>query len=809
MKKNYQIVSKVVLLAFLISISAMIKGQNTNLDDNDKCYYQWYLDLNAGITQNHCDLQEGSWHLDMLNGDEMDFGFGARLGKHISPVFTIYGSLINAPLKGYRERRDLRFESELTDYILGTTVNFSNLFFKYNPKRRLTVYGTTGIGFVDFISKSYVLEDKTIKNPSGVPTPYLKGDLYNQYGKSGDRTTETMVPTGIGLDYKLSNRWDVLFETTIRWFDSDKLDALISGNKNDAYYYTFLGLTYNFWRPKEKCKIILETEPTILALVGDSVPVEVKGTIPTCFNSKAVVEFTPVLKYGNQTKKLKTIWLEGTEVAQEFKKPGAIQISPTGGTFTFKDKVKYEPGMDVCELFVEPMASISGKPPFSLLDRKVADGLVLTAKRVQSDEEFLSTGHDYVKEKTAKQMGIIYFVVNKYDLNFNYILNKDMKATLMLKSLNEFITRGWTIRDIDIHAWASPEGEESLNQGLSENRSKAGKKYIEDQYNQYIKKRAKEEKVKEETIAQTLNINLSAHGEDWDGFMKAVQASEIKDKNIIMNVVNSQSDVAKREQEIRNMTVIYKEIEKDILPPLRRAEITVTCLEPGKTDAEIAELATSSPKDLDNAQLLYAATLTNDLETQLKIYKAATELFPGDWRAFNNAGYVLMRQGKTAEAKTYFEKAKAIAANNGTVLYNLGVVAAKEKDWAKAKSYYQSAQQQGVDVGYNLGVVKIVEGNYSGAASSLSAKKCTYNLGLAQLLSANYTAAGTTLNCAPKNAQTYYLMAVLGARTGNDAMLYENLKKAINENPDYKAQAQADREFIKYFNNPDFQNATR
>ncbi|MBN3034066.1 MAG: outer membrane beta-barrel protein [Bacteroidales bacterium] len=811
MKKNYQIVPKALLVAFLLTFLGVVQGQNTNLDDNDKCYYQWYFNLNGGFTQSHCDLQEGEWHLDMLNKDELTWGFGARLGKHISPVFTLYGSLINAPLKGIRNARNLRFESELTDYILGTTVSFTNLVFGYSPKRRINIYGTTGIGFVDFIAKSYIIESKNMPmhdDPAQMKL-YQADELYNQFGDKGDRTTEAMVPTGVGLDFKISNRWDVNVETTIRWFDSDKLDALISGNKNDAYYYTSLGLSYNFWRPKEAGQIMIETDYIVLSVNGDSVPMQIKGTIPDYFNKKAVVEFTPVLKYGSQTKKLPTIYLQGEEVPEEFRKPGAIIIPSTGGNFTYSQNIKYEPGMDVCEVYVEPMASINGKTPFSLVDRKLADGLIMTSKRVMNSEVFLTAEHGLQRDIIVSKKGIIYYVVNRHDLNFDYSLNKESKAKFALAELNTFIENGWKIRDIDVHAWASPEGEESFNQGLSQRRSETGRKYIEDKLNAFWKKYAKEHNTSMEDVMQDVKYNLTAHGEDWDGFMRAVQASEIKDKNVITNVVNSQSDVAKREQEIRNMALIYKEIEKDILPPLRRSEITVNCYEPSKSDTELAEMATTHPDSLTINELLYAATLTNDNTARLNIYKAASEIYPQDWRGFNNAGYVSMEMGNLTDAKNYFNQAKNIAATNGLVLNNLGAVASKEKNYSQAKNSYLEAQKQGVDVSYNLGILRILEGNYSGANNAFGSKKCDYNVGLAQLLSGNYSGANATFNCAEKNAQVYYMLAVVGARTNNEAQMFENLKKAVNEDAGLKEVAKTDMEFLKYFNNPDFQNAIR
>ncbi|MCF8379145.1 MAG: hypothetical protein K9H49_06180 [Bacteroidales bacterium] len=794
MKKNYQIVSKFLALTLIFIIPGVMLAQNANREDgSDKLYYQWYLNLNGGITQSYGDILSGSWHGNMLGKDDIQFGYGARLGKHISPVFGAYLSFIKAPLKGIsgKDTKNLYFETDLTDMILGTTFSFSNLFFGYKP-RLINVYGTTGIGFVDFDANAYHLDtdlpaDDGINNGQGYPN-----------------TTETMIPTGAGIDIRLNNRWDINLESTIRWFDSDKLDGFQSGEKRDAYFFTSLGLGYSFWRPTGGAKMQIETEPSMLALHGDSIPIEIKGTFPESYNKRAVVDFTPVLKYGDQSKQLETLYFQGAEVAEEFKKPGAVVIPETGGSFTYKTYVKYEPGMDVCELYVEPMSSVKGRTPSTMGDRKIADGLIMTSKRISNTEKLMLADHGFVRDIVKTEEGTIYYVVNRHDLNFNYKLNKTEDAKQSLVDISDFVGKGWEMKSIDIAAWASPEGEESFNQGLSQRRSETAEKYTQKMYDKYVKAAAKKMGITEDEVRQEIKFNLSANGEDWDGFMKALQASDIKDKNIIANVVNSQSDPAKREQEIRNMTVIYKDIEDKLLPPLRRAVISVNCYEPSLTDEEIAEYATSAPDSLNIQELLYAATLTEDAQAKLNIYKTVIEMFPNDWRGYNNAGDACIALEDYDAAKQYFTKAYSMAGDNGIVLNNSGVMASKEKDFAKAKENYMAAQKQGVDVNYNMGIVKIAQGNYNGAINSLGSSKCDYNLALAHTMSGNYNAATSTLNCAEKTPDTYYLLAVIGARTDNEKMVFDNLKNTVAADPSYVKMIKDDKEFSKYYTNPQF-----
>ncbi|MCB2220060.1 MAG: outer membrane beta-barrel protein [Bacteroidetes bacterium] len=782
-------------MAIIFILPMSLLAQNANREDgSDKLYYQWYINVNGGISQAYGDILSGSWHGDMLSNDDIEFGYGIRLGKHISPVFGIYGSYINSPLTGIsgKDTKNMYFETDLSDFILGTTVSFSNLFFGYKP-RLINIYGTTGIGLVDFDAYAYRQDT----------------DPPEQVGEGYPGTTETMIPTGAGVDFRLNNRWDINLETTIRWFDSDKLDGYVSGEKNDAYFFTSLGVGYSFWRPSTGAKMQIETEPAMLALHGDSIPVTIRGSFPDSYNKRAVVDFTPVLKYGDQSKQLETLYFQGEDVAEEYQKPGAIVMPDAGGSFTYTTYVKYEPGMDVCELYVEPMSSVKGRTPGSMGDRKIADGLIMTSKRMNNTEKILLADHGYQRDIVVTETGTIYYIVNRHNINFSYKLNKTDIAKSALSEMVNFIEKGWEIKNIEIDAWASPEGEESFNQGLSERRSESAKQYVQKEYDQYIAKKAKELGVSKEELSQELNFELAANGEDWDGFMRALQNSDIKDKNIIANVVNSQSDPTKREQEIRNMTVIYKEIEEMILPPLRRAEIHVNCYEPSLTDNQIAQYATTSPDSLKISELLYAGTLTDDPNSQLNIYKSVIELYPDDWRGYNNAGYASMELNDYDNAVSYFSKARSLAAEDGIVLNNSGAMAAKAKDYDKARELYMAAQKKGVDVNYNMGIVKIAEGNYNGAINSFGGTKCDYNLALAHTLSGNYNAATSTLNCAEKTGDVYYLQAIIGARTNNDAMVFENLKKAIGENIMYKDTAKDDKEFMKYYSNPDFMNIVK
>jgi Flp pilus assembly protein TadD len=273
-------------------------------------------------------------------------------------------------------------------------------------------------------------------------------------------------------------------------------------------------------------------------------------------------------------------------------------------------------------------------------------------------------------------------------------------------------------------------------------------------------------------------------------------------------VINSSGDDKKKEQEIRNMILIYPELEQNMLPPLRRAEITANTYEFKYPDEELSKLAVSNPDKLKVEELLYAATLTNDNATRQTICENAARLFPNNWKAFNNLAAANIQNNNLDKAGVNLQKAASLAPNNGIIENNLGILAAKKKDYKGAEEHFKKAQQLGENENYNLGVIMIPKGDYAKANSLLANSKCTYNLGLAQLVSGNVKDAQTTLGCAPQTPETFYLLAICGARNKDTKVLYDNLMKAVVD-PKLKAEARNDREFYNYSNTQDFKNIVK
>jgi Tfp pilus assembly protein PilF len=546
-----------------------------------------------------------------------------------------------------------------------------------------------------------------------------------------------------------------------------------------------------------------KVEPEVLEAKGGNVAFTVQGTVPEkSFHKKAIVEFTPYVKYADgTTKELKKFTLKGEKAEGE----GTVINSKTSGSFNYSETFPYEDGMRASELYVNAKIT-KGKKVTEINDHKLADGIIDTYKGIIHDEELIYAPSGYEKVTMASKNATIYFLVNKSNLDMNLPLNKKEESKAAITELDNFIQQGWKIKDININAWASPEGEISLNTNLANDRAASANDYLAKKIKKFNEDKARKLKVDVKTIEQEIIFNSKGNGEDWDGFMQAVKNSELKDKNQILNVINTQSDINKREQEIRNMTVIYKEIEDQLLPPLRRAEITVNCFEPKRSDEEIAKLAITSPDSLKYPEILHAATLTTDPQTRRTIYKNAFTNKDRDWKAYNNAAAEEIVLGQLADAENLLNQASKLNDKNGKIENNYGVLACHKNDFTKAEQHFLKSATYGENVNYNLGVVNIQKGDYAKALTYFKGIECRHNVALSQMLSGNMNDAMKNLKCAPQGPETSYMLAVYGARTNDPKMVYEYLGKAIKANPSLKSKASTDREFLKYFNEQDFKN---
>ena len=523
--------------------------------------------------------------------------------------------------------------------------------------------------------------------------------------------------------------------------------------------------------------------PQVLEAVGGKVPATINGKFPEkYFNKKAVVEVTPVLKWeGGQVKGQPAIFqgekVEGNDQSISYK---------MGGNFTMKTVFDYVPEMAKSELYLEFNAKV-GKKTIAIPAVKVADGVISTSELLGNT---LSSANPANGDDAFQRI-----IKEKHNANIMFLIQQaNIRASEMkvAKEFNKEVANvnsaaNKKINNIEISAYASPDGGVSLNTTLAENR--------EDNTTKLLGKDLKKAKI-------DAAIDAKYTAQDWEGFQELVSKSNIQDKELILRVISMYQDPADREREIKNISAVYKDLANTILPQLRRSRLTLNYDIIGKSDEEISKLAASDPKQLNVEEILYASTLTNDPAKQVAIFTAASQQFPNDYRAFNNLGRLAYEAGDVAKAESFFKKAGSIK-DAPEVNMNLALVALTKGDKAGAESYLGKATGT-KEYGQTAGNLYIAQGQYERAVNAFGDAK-TNSAALAQILAKDYNKAKTTLaGIETPDAYTDYLMAVLGARTNNTSMLTSSLKSAIAKEKSLAKKAANDLEFAKYFTNADF-----
>ena len=553
---------------------------------------------------------------------------------------------------------------------------------------------------------------------------------------------------------------------------------------------------------------------------GGEVAYTIKGTIPPKYmNKKATMTFTPSLSVDGQKVKppFATITLKGEKAKGE----GITVPYKTGGTFTKTGTFKFDESYETADIVTGAVANLK-KKSHDFGDRNLGEGVSNTSARANlapkltdnanSGSAFLLAPHNY-KAEFIGRTATLYFDLNSAAMNWNNPNNKTQAAKDSIKAFTDFMNNDYIIDRVVISGWASPEGEETNNQGLSEKRFQVGKNWFNDKYNAYLKDYAKRNNIKMKDLQKPVFEYVNnAKGEDWDGFEVAIEKSNIRQKNQILNVVRSQSNNEMREQKIREMTDIYPEIADAILPPLRRAEIQMVCKKHDTySDAELISMVQSNPNDFSVNERLYAASAAPDMGTKESIYKSLinNKKTENDWRAYNNLGAMKLNEyyqngneSSLEEALNYLQKAAALSPDNGIILNNMAIADYLSGDLAAAKANFEAsanASVQPVNQDYNNGALSILNGDYSRAVQLMGNHTCDYNTALVQLLQKDYNAAKATLDCITDvDAKTAYLKAVLAARMKVEEGVYSNLTTAINLDPTLKKTAKRDAEFKRY-----------
>ena len=551
---------------------------------------------------------------------------------------------------------------------------------------------------------------------------------------------------------------------------------------------------------KNADKVNYTVVPEVLETHAGKIDVAIQSQFPAkYFAKKVTLTVTPVLKYAGGETAFTPYVLQGEKVKANNK---VISLA-TGGSNSFKGTVPYTKEMQRSDLVIH-IKGTQGAKTVDFAPRVIGKGVIATSTLVDNSplailgvQRNTNTSGVYnpFVDKFQRIVPDAYMADLVYLINSSEVRPKELTKA-EIDHLNKYIVEAYNadrkeLKGVEISAYASPDGTMELNSKL------AGKR--EGSATDVLEKDLKKNKVK-------ADLKTKNTPEDWEGFKALMEKSNIQDKDLILRVLAMYTDPEVREKEIKNLSSAFTKVAEEILPKLRRAKITANVNLVGKTDAEISKLAESDPSKLNPAELMYAATLTNDVAKQKAIYTSFTKIYSDDWRGFNNLGFTEIAEGNYTAAGANFQKADQLDPKNPIIQNNLGCVALKNGEWSKAEVFFGAASGAGKEVKENLGILKIKQADYDTAVKYLGDSSTSYaNRGLAQLLNGDNNGALKTLNSAPlESGRIAYLKAVVYARTGKASQMYESLVNAMKKDPAYKGIAQNDLEFDKYANEQNF-----
>jgi len=521
--------------------------------------------------------------------------------------------------------------------------------------------------------------------------------------------------------------------------------------------------------------------PNPLETQAGQVPVTINGLFPEKYmNKKAVVTVIPELRYGNG---LSTQGSGATFQGEKVRSNDQTISYRVGGRYTMKTNFVYTPDMHKSDLYLTFDAKI-GKKKVKVPAVKVATGIIATS---ELSKNTLKTSNpclalDSFKRVTEqKQEANIKFLIQQANLRKSELKNNSVKEFVnLLKKINKD-KEGLNINNVEISAYASPDGGVKLNDKLANKRQNVSETYVKGQ-------------LKQTKVSAPIDAKYTA--QDWEGFQELVKASNIQDKDLIIRVLSMYQDPQQREQQIRNMSAAFKELADGILPELRRSRLTINYETIGRDDQQILDQLGKDAKELSVEEMLYAATLKDNNNDKETVYKQTIEVYPNDYRAYNNIAVMELAKGNTNDAKAYLQKALEVNPKAPEANGNLGYIALLNNNKEEAETYILKAQNAN-GINEVLGNLNLAKGNYAEAENNFNGINSN-SAALAQILNKDYAKASNTLKGVKNNdAITDYLSAILNARTGNNDAASIQLKRAISKDSSLADYATNDLEFAK------------
>ena len=550
---------------------------------------------------------------------------------------------------------------------------------------------------------------------------------------------------------------------------------------------------------KNQDEVKVTCTPDVLTLNNGKIEADITVVFPAeYYNKKAVLKVTPIMVFEGGIVEGATKYFQGGKVKENY----TVIDKKLGGEYTQHVEFPYDARMAQSELKVlvevkcpkgkckdytlvnantgalptkaEKAALAAGGAQAEAVKVEFAYPIAKGVNTLQGDLDYASamsnTANNYKNVTTVVTKADILYAINSSNVSKKAANTEDLKAFKENVVANQANDRA--SQKLYVNGYASPDGPEKFNDKLSSARSKSGHKAAQ--------------KLLKDT---GMELDAASYGEDWEGFKELVAASDIEDKDLILQVLSRYDSSTQRESEIKNMSAVFTELKKEILPKLRRAQLINSTDIKGKTNDEMAALINEGRlEELTNEELLYMAeSVLTDAKAKVAVLEYTAKKF-NDARAYNNLGVVLAQLGDKAKALTAFEKAAQLGLNNNEINSNLALANLANGNVAKAQQFAAAADAK------TKSLISAAQGNYSAAAATLEG----YNAAIASTLNNDLSAAKKAI-AAETTAKADYLRAVIASKEGDLETAKAQLKSAIAKDATLAAKAVKDVNLANLF----------
>ncbi len=540
--------------------------------------------------------------------------------------------------------------------------------------------------------------------------------------------------------------------------------------------------------------IEVKSTPEVLVLNNGKVNATLSVTMPEdFFAEKAVVKVTPVLIYEGGEVAATPLFYQGSKVKDNYK-------VLTGGNVTENIEWSYTPEARLSRFAIR--VEVKCKDEFVLVNlntgKYISKGekAVLAESTTSAEALAILSGCSYFVSKGVNTLqqdlrpaDLMTMMESGYQRVTNSVTTSDLAYTISssqvaskaLKSdcIEAFVAlvdanskNDRATQNLSAQGYASPDGPEKFNDRLSAQRSESGKRAMARLLKSY-----------------GLSIDASSYGEDWEGFKSLVEASDIEDKALILQVLSLYDSSTQREEEIKNLAAVFAELKSDVLPKLRRTKMVNSVDLVGKSDEEM--LALVEAKEYDSLNVLEILHICNELSKnaneKITLLRHAAEKY-NDATAYNNLGVQLAKRNRAKQAIPAFKSASELGAPSSEIGRNLTLAYIMTGEIAEAKAY-----SNGIDA-KALSMLAAAQGNYKAAAKELDG----HNKAIALIMVGDLDGANAVIR-KQNSANALYLKAVIASLKGDTKTAETQLKAAIGKNKNLAKKAATDVNLSKLF----------